>query len=200
MAEIEQTLREASEAASGRPDGAAVSAAAADERRARSPWWRDARRRRMLAFADLVSALVAGAVATSSPADAAWAALFAPLWLVVAKLLGLYDRDHRSIRHLTIDEVPGITAWSISGVLILVLVLPLTPAGPPSAGAAIAAGAAGAVSAFFLRGTARWLWRRTTPPERTLVIGDSEPAAAIHRRAGLLGDMHLQLTAPKPLP
>ncbi|MFL5906587.1 MAG: sugar transferase [Solirubrobacterales bacterium] len=154
----------------------------------------------MLLIADLASALVAGTVATSSPTDAAWAALFAPLWLVVAKLLGLYDRDHRSIRHLTIDEVPGLAAWSICGVLILVLLLPLTAAGSPSAEAAIAAGAVGAASALFLRGAARWLWRRTTPPERTLVIGDGEPAAAIHRRAGLFADMHLELMAPTPLP
>jgi exopolysaccharide biosynthesis polyprenyl glycosylphosphotransferase len=154
----------------------------------------------MLAFADLVSALVAGAVATSSVGDAAWAGLFAPLWLVVAKLLGLYDRDHRSIRHLTIDELPGITAWSISGVLILVLFLPLTPAGSLSAEAAIVASLVAAASDVFLRGAARWLWRRTTPPERTLVIGDGEPAAAIHRRAGLFADIHLELMAPRPLP
>ena len=201
MAEIEQALRETSEAASpARPDGAAASSERADERRARSPWWRDARRRRMLAFADLVSALVAGAIATSSLGDAAWAALFAPLWLVVAKLLGLYDHDHRSIRHLTIDELPGITAWSISGVLILVLLLPLTPAGSPSAGAAIVAGLVAAACDAALRGAARWLWRRTTPPERTLVIGDGEPAAAIHRRARLFADMHLELMGPRPLP
>jgi exopolysaccharide biosynthesis polyprenyl glycosylphosphotransferase len=154
----------------------------------------------MLLMADLISVLFAGAVATSSLEDAAWAALSAPLWLLVAKLLGLYDRDHRSIRHLTIDEIPGITAWSIAGVLILVLFLPLTPAGSPSVGSAIEAAAVAAASALLLRGTARWLWRRITPPERTLVIGDGEPAAAMHRRAGLLGDMHLELTAPQALP
>ena len=154
----------------------------------------------MLAGADLAGALIGGAVATSSLADAAWAALFAPLWLLVAKLLGLYDRDHRAIRHLTIDELSAITVWSIGGVLILVVLLPLTPAGSPSAASAVEAALAATASAFILRGFARWLWRRITPPERTLVIGDGEPAAAIHRRAGLFADMHLRLISQEPLP
>jgi exopolysaccharide biosynthesis polyprenyl glycosylphosphotransferase len=155
----------------------------------------------MLAGADLISALAAGAVATGSIGDALWAAAIAPLWLLVAKLLGLYDRDHRAIRHLTIDELPGISAWAISGVLILALLLPLTPAGSPSIGAAIAAVLTAAASAVILRGSARLLWRRITPPERTLVIGEGEAANAIHRRARLFADMHLELVnEQEPMP
>jgi exopolysaccharide biosynthesis polyprenyl glycosylphosphotransferase len=169
-------------------------------REGRSPWWADAVRRRMLAGADLVSALAAALVATPSIADAGWAALFAPLWLLIAKLLGLYDRDHRAIRHLTIDELPGIFAWAISGALMLALVLPLTPAGSPSAAAAVGACLTAAACAVILRGTARLLWRRFTPPERTLVIGEGEPAEAIHRRARLFADMHLELASEQPLP
>jgi exopolysaccharide biosynthesis polyprenyl glycosylphosphotransferase len=51
-----------------------------------------------------------------------------------------------------------------------------------------------------LRGTARLLWRRLTPPERTLVVGEGEPAEAIHRRARLFADMHLELTRDAPVP
>jgi exopolysaccharide biosynthesis polyprenyl glycosylphosphotransferase len=161
-------------------------------------WWPDALRRRMLALADLASALVAGMVATGGLEDALWAAAIAPLWLLIAKLLGLYDRDHRAIRHLTIDELPGIMAWAITGALILVLLLPLTPAGFPTH--AILAAVAAAGSAVVLRGTARFLWRRLTPPERTLVVGQGEPAEAIHRRARLFSDMHLELTSDEPVP
>src|SRR4051794_28505152 len=166
----------------------------------RQRWWADARRRRMLALADLASALLAGLVATQSVADAAWAALFAPLWLVLAKLAGLYDRDHRAIRHLTIDELPAFAAWATGGILILVLLLPLTPAQIPSSGAAILGAVTATVSAVLLRGAARWAWRRVTPAERTLVIGDGDAAAAIHRRAALFADMHVELIAPDPLP
>jgi exopolysaccharide biosynthesis polyprenyl glycosylphosphotransferase len=167
---------------------------------ARQRWWADVRRRRMLALADLASALLAGLVASQSLPDAAWAALFAPLWLVLAKLIGLYDRDHRAIRHLTIDEIPSLLAWSTGGILILVLLLPLTPADTPTAAEAILGALAGAVSALFLRGAARYVWRRITPAERTLVVGDGEAAAAIHRRAALFADMHMELMAPEPLP
>jgi exopolysaccharide biosynthesis polyprenyl glycosylphosphotransferase len=167
---------------------------------ARPRWWADALRRRMLALADLGAALVAAAVLASSPGDVAWAAAFAPLWLLIAKLLGLYDRDHRAIRHLTIDELPGIAAWSISGVLMLVVLLPLTPAGSLSTAAAAAACGAAAGSAVVLRGAARLAWRRITPPERTMVIGGGEAAAAIHRRARLFPDMHLELVSEKPFP
>ena len=69
-------------------------------------FWRDTRRRRMLASGDLAAALIATAVAVpSSLASVTWAIAFVPAWIVVAKLLGLYDRDQRSIRHLTIDEL-----------------------------------------------------------------------------------------------
>jgi exopolysaccharide biosynthesis polyprenyl glycosylphosphotransferase len=194
--------QQTSETRTGSPGQAAD--ATVSERRllesASSRWWPDALRRRMLALADLVSALAAGIVVTSSLADAAWAVVVAPLWLVIAKLLGLYDRDHRAIRHLTIDELPGIFAWAISGTLMLALVLPLTPAGSPSTGAAVAGCLVAAAVAITLRGTARLLWRRLTPPERTVVIGEGEPARAIHRRARLFADMHLELSSEQPVP
>jgi exopolysaccharide biosynthesis polyprenyl glycosylphosphotransferase len=186
------------EAVRERPTSAAAAHPASAEREGRTRWWPDALLRRMLALADLAAALVAGAVATSSLGDAAWAAATAPLWLLIAKLLGLYDRDHRAIRHLTLDELPGIMAWAISGALMLVLLLPLTPAGFPTH--AILATLAAAGSAVLLRGTARFLWRRLTPPERTLVVGEGEPAEAIHRRARLFSDMHLELTSDEPVP
>ena len=65
----------------------------------------------MLAVADLLAAAIAaGVVAVCDRQPLAFA--FLPLWLLVAKLLGLYDRDHRALRHLTADEVPAIIAWA----------------------------------------------------------------------------------------
>src|SRR5581483_10212582 len=62
--------------------------------------WRDGLLRRMLASADVVAVLVGSLV------QLLWSLAFLPAWIVLAKLLDLYDRDQRSIRHLTIDEVP----------------------------------------------------------------------------------------------
>src|SRR4051794_39930618 len=56
-------------------------------------WWRDSRRRRVLALADCCSA--GFAVALVLPAERAiWALAFLPVWILVAKVAGLYDADH----------------------------------------------------------------------------------------------------------
>ncbi len=84
-------------------------------------WWRDARRRRMLAVADLLATTIATIVVGVS-IGSFWPALFIPFWLLAGKLFGLYDRDHRTLRHLTADEVPALIGWAatISAVLVLV--------------------------------------------------------------------------------
>ena len=46
---------------------------------------------------------------------------------MLAKLIGLYDRDHVAIRHLTVDELPALAAWAAAGVALLALILPQTP-------------------------------------------------------------------------
>jgi exopolysaccharide biosynthesis polyprenyl glycosylphosphotransferase len=162
-------------------------------------WWRDALRRRMLALADTVSAVLAIAAAQLGVAGAPWALVFLPLWLLFAKVVGLYDRDHGAIRHLTVDEVPGIVAWAAGGTAAVALLLPLTPVEGLTTGGAARMFVVAALSAFVLRGTVRWLWRRVAPPERTVVIGEGELAEAIERKAELFRDMHLEV-ADGPVP
>jgi hypothetical protein len=69
--------------------------------------------RRLLALADALAVLLAAAsFALAAGLDAAlWPAAVLPVWIVLAKLHGLYDRDHRSLRHLTVDELPVIFGW-----------------------------------------------------------------------------------------
>src|SRR6185312_14892513 len=60
--------------------------------------------RRLLALGDwtaLIAALLVVTATTSSTdvADLFWAVLFSPSWILVVKLHGLYDHDHRRIRH-----------------------------------------------------------------------------------------------------
>ncbi len=156
-------------------------------------FWRDALRRRLLALADLIAAVGASIVIASSSADAFWALALLPAWVVIAKLIGLYDRDHAAIRHLTIDELPSIAAWAGAGVAMLALVLPQTPAGQVEPGHAFVAWLVATGGALVLRGAARWSWRRATPREVTAVIGDGDLAEMIRRKLELFPDMHLQL-------
>jgi exopolysaccharide biosynthesis polyprenyl glycosylphosphotransferase len=158
-----------------------------------SRWWRDVLRRRLLALADLTAAAIAVVVSTSL-VELPWALAPLPLWIVFAKLLGLYDRDHRSIRHLTFDELTAIVAWAAVGTAALALLLPLTPADSLSAGSFVMIAVTAAAAAFVLRAGARGLWRRLTPRERTAVIGEGVLAAATRRKLELFRDMHLELT------
>src|SRR5262245_4120672 len=71
--------------------------------------------RRLLAFADwtalIVSLMVLTAVSASTDvATLFWATLFSPVWILVVKLHGLYDKDHRRIRHSTLDELPALVS------------------------------------------------------------------------------------------
>lgn len=178
-----------------RPRGASPGRAdpPADIREPPPRWWRDALRRRLLALADLTAAGFAVVISTSL-VELPWALAPLPLWIVVAKLLGLYDRDHKSIRHLTFDEGPAILAWAATGSALLALLVPLTPADTLSTSSFAMIAVSAAIAAFVLRASARGLWRRLTPRERTAVIGDGELAAATRRKLELFRDMHLELT------
>jgi exopolysaccharide biosynthesis polyprenyl glycosylphosphotransferase len=151
----------------------------------------------MLALADLGAALAAsvslGVAGPGRVNHALWSALLAPIWLVVAKLVGLYDRDQRSLRHLTVDELPRIFTWSLVGTAALAMLLGLTPAGQLSAGAALRVGVTASIAGFILRASARFVWRQMTPPERALIVGEGALAIAVRRKLELFPDMHVVL-------
>ena len=106
----------------------------------------------MLALADVGAAGVASLLVTGSTTRAMWAVALLPGWVLIAKLFGLYDRDQRSIRHLTIDEMSVIAAWVAAGTAMLGLLLSLTPAGPVKLSVLVAAWLAVTVVAGVLRG------------------------------------------------
>ncbi len=201
------------EAAEGRPgaeDSAVGARATAREagpdrqlsiRRRQGPW-KDALLRRMLAAADVVAVIaasVAAGAATDDPAvTTLWAAALMPLWVVGAKLHGLYDHDNSRIRHLTLDEFPSIFRWVTVMVALTAILLALGPA-PLSVVAAVAMWVVALVGALVLRALARFAWRRLVPPERGLVIGAGELADSLARKLALEPGHHLALVASLPL-
>jgi exopolysaccharide biosynthesis polyprenyl glycosylphosphotransferase len=143
--------------------------------------------RRLLAMGDwtaLVAALLAVTAATSSTdvADLFWAVLFSPVWIIVMKLHGLYDHDHRRIRHSTLDEVPSLVSASVLGTLVLDGLLAISPAGPLSPKSAIALGVGALVGSFVLRGLVRWVWHRATPMAIGIAIGPPASVDTVARR------------------
>ncbi len=166
-------------------------------RRREGPW-KDALRRRMLAGADLVAALVSLlvlALADSAPA-ALWAALGLPVFILVAKAQGLYDRDHARLRHLTTDELGTLFYWATLSVAGVALGLSLLPVGAPDGEVALLMWATALGGAVTLRSLARALWRRIVPPERGLLIGDGELAEGVARKLALERAHHLELVGP----
>ena len=182
----------------GREDQAYESAFSISQRK--GPW-REALLRRMLAMADAVSTLIVslslGTVFGGRFAQMLWSALFAPVWLLLAKIHGLYDRDHRALRHLTVDELPAIFIWATTGTSLLALFLAVTPAGGLSVAAAIEAWLIVLCAAFVLRAAARMLWRWITPPARTLIVGGGTLAAATRRKIELFPDIHVEVVGER---
>jgi exopolysaccharide biosynthesis polyprenyl glycosylphosphotransferase len=161
--------------------------------------WRFALLRRMLACADLSAAFLASLslvlLGDGGAAQLAWSLVYLPVWILVAKLLGLYDRDGRTFRHLTVDEAPAIVLWALIGTSGLSFFLGLTPVGRPDAGRALGIGVGVALSAFLLRGSARLLWRAVTPLERVAILGAGASADAIRRKLELFPDAHMNVVA-----
>ena len=158
-------------------------------------WWRDARRRRLLALSDCCSAALALAVVLP-PERAIWALAFLPVWVLVAKLAGLYDADHRAVRHLTVDEAPVIMAWAVIGAAVVALLVQLTPAAAPYRCELAAIALIAAVSDLLLRVAARALWRASTPRERAMVVGRGALAHAMRRKLALFNDLHMDVIEP----
>src|SRR5471030_2424236 len=72
--------------------------------------------RRFLAVADVIaltSAFLVAAVLVHTPPnevlpEVAFFAVTTPLWVVLARLFDLYDRDENHVDHSTIDDIGGI--------------------------------------------------------------------------------------------
>jgi len=162
----------------------------------RSPWWRDALLRRMLAVADANAALLGGLylalvpIGTSQPY---WAAALVPVWIVLAKLHGLYDHDQRALRTLSVDELPRICLWGLTGTASVIMAISLIGVEPPEVSGIVTTWFIACGSAITLRSLMRSIWRRVTPPERTLIVGHGPLADAVSRKLHLFPDMHLHL-------
>jgi len=159
---------------------------------------RGATLRRLLAFADLTALLaslfvVTAASSTTDVGTLFWSLLFCPVFVLVVKIHGLYDKDHRRIRHSTLDELPSLVSASVVGVLVLDGLLALSPAGPLSPASAIAVGTGTLVGSFVLRGSLRFLWHKLTPLATGIVIGPPESVDVVARRVSTHPETRLEL-------
>ncbi|HEX5822427.1 MAG TPA: exopolysaccharide biosynthesis polyprenyl glycosylphosphotransferase [Solirubrobacterales bacterium] len=154
--------------------------------------------RRLLAISDWIS-LIAGTalsyllIASVEPSSIAWSAAFGPAWILVMKLHGLYDQDHRRIRHSTLDELPTLFSATVIGTVMVGVLIRVTPA-PYVKGTALGVLA---VTAFVigasLRGLTRQIWHARRPPEKSAVVGSGAAMRRLSRRIETHPEVHLSL-------
>ena len=144
-------------------------------------------RRWGLAVADIVAiglgVLAAVLLKKINPGTPEWSLLLVPVWIVTAKLYGLYDNDDRRLSHHTTQEIPNLVATAAVSVVVwkaLTLVLGANP--PISSASVVIIGGTAAVASMFLRSGVRTIWRLRAPADRTLIIGSAERAELVASR------------------
>jgi exopolysaccharide biosynthesis polyprenyl glycosylphosphotransferase len=122
-----------------------------------------------------------------------WAAMFSPIWILVLKLHGLYDNDHRRIRHSTLDELSSLISAAALGTLALDGLLALSPVGPLPASSAIAVGLGALVGSFASRAILRFFWHRLAGAAIGIVVGPAAAVAVVARRVATHPETRLHL-------
>lgn len=154
--------------------------------------------RRLLALVDLAAlggALLLATLVTSTTdiGTLFWAVLLSPIWILVIKLQGLYDHDHRRIRHSTLDELPALLSTCALGTLALDALLALTPAGPLSPYSAILVGVLAFTGSVAGRGSLRLAWHAITGVANGVVVGSGMPAEVLARRVATHPEARMRL-------
>jgi exopolysaccharide biosynthesis polyprenyl glycosylphosphotransferase len=154
--------------------------------------------RRMLATGDWLTmvATLCAVTAASPQTDVGtlfWAVMFSPVWILVLKLHGLYDNDHRRIRHSTLDELSSLISAAALGTLALDGLLALSPAGPLAAPSAIAVGLGALLGAFASRAVLRFFWHRFAGAATGIVLGPAAAVGVVARRVATHPETRLHL-------
>jgi exopolysaccharide biosynthesis polyprenyl glycosylphosphotransferase len=154
--------------------------------------------RRLLASGDWLAlvATLCAVTAMSRQTDVGtlfWAAMLSPVLLVVLKLHGLYDNDHRRIRHSTLDELSRLVSAAALGTLALNALLALSPAGSLPTGDAIAVGAGMLIGSLTARGVVRFLWHRLAGPAVGVIVGPAGAVGVVARRIATHPEARLHL-------
>ena len=165
---------------------------AAARRRAR-------RYRRLLGAADVLAVAIALAVCVPLLGDGDMVtplvAAGAPLILVLAKVLNLYDRDELLLRKNTLDEAPKLFQVATLMGLLLWLGHAFLIDGELGRKQVLGFWLLLAISLPMTRAAARLAARRFTPIERCLLVGDSEDCERARAKIDSSPSVHARVVA-----
>jgi exopolysaccharide biosynthesis polyprenyl glycosylphosphotransferase len=152
--------------------------------------------RRLLALSDW-AALILGTALSSwlvagTPAVAiAWSAAFGPAWILIVKIHGLYDLDHRRIRHSTLDELPTLFSSAVIGTVVIGVLASITPAPNLSDPALIVLAGTAFIAEVSFRSLIRHLWHTRRPREKSAMVGSGMVMRQLGRRLETHPEVHL---------
>jgi FlaA1/EpsC-like NDP-sugar epimerase len=151
--------------------------------------------RRMLLTSDLLGLTLAffiaevlyqhraGVDAFSAPEEFIFFALSLPLWVLIAKLYGLYDRDEERVDHSTTDEILGVFHLITVGTWVLYAAAYLTRLAHPQLPKLLTFWVVAAIGIPMLRAGARAAARQTEQyTQNTLILGSDDVAEEIARK------------------
>lgn len=136
--------------------------------------------RRLLVVADAAGLGVALAIAFTVSGRAQmldsvlYGAIAIPVWVLVFKLYGLYDRDTKRISHTTVDDMPWLFHAFVIGALLLWIYYRLLPVHKLILVEILTLAIVGIGLTVVLRSLMRGGTRRTLGPERVAFLGDDE--------------------------
>jgi exopolysaccharide biosynthesis polyprenyl glycosylphosphotransferase len=149
---------------------------------------RDYLLRRLLLSADLFALLLALVVAAAiDPRPGANVSVvtlgiaMAPVWAVLFKMYGLYDRDGKRVSHGTVDDLPWVFHGVVIGTLLVWLWLKGVEAQLPFA-SVLSFGITAVVAVLASRSLVRKLALRILGPERVLLVGEEGMTQVLLRK------------------
>ena len=162
---------------------------------------RDSRYRRLLAGADVLAVALSMVVAFEAIGDSTlsvWAFGIPLVWVVIAKSMGLYERDEHLLHKSTLDEVPALFSLAAITALVVSLLGDQLIDGSLSQVQVGVAWAALFLAAFGLRAVARATARAITPPERCLFVGDTRTARYVRDKLAISHAVKAELIGTVP--
>jgi exopolysaccharide biosynthesis polyprenyl glycosylphosphotransferase len=150
---------------------------------------RDFVMRRLLVGADLagitLALIVTAGIDTLPGANidlVLWGFVTFPMWVVLFKVYGLYDRDLKRVSHSTVDDIPWLFHGIVIGTLLTWLLFKGLPPGRLPFVAILAFGLTGLAAILSLRSFVRHCSVRLLGPERVVLVGNERMAHVLVRK------------------
>jgi exopolysaccharide biosynthesis polyprenyl glycosylphosphotransferase len=149
---------------------------------------RDFWTRRLLAVTDAVAVTLALAVSDAfgpgsvDPVHVALGMATLPVWIVLLKCYGLYDRDAKRVSHGTVDDIPWVFHAVLIGTLLMWVFYRLVGDDHLILAESIALGISAFAAILLLRSSVRSAITRLMPGERVLIVGEDASTELLVRK------------------